>query len=107
MKKYTLNRLKGRLSSGKGVFFCIKEDKGNIVYNIDIEFWRLDIIKEIKDKYPKETYVLTIEKYNSEYPGDKEGGCLIELRQEFNSVEDIIDYLDKNKFIKKEEWIVK
>ena len=104
MKKYTLNHLKGRINNGKTFFLRLKEQKGDLTLNLDINFWRLDIIKNLKKEYGKETYVLTIEKYDSRfYPTNTK--CLVDIREEFSSIEDILSYLEKNKFIKKEDLI--
>ena len=106
MRKYRLSRLKGRLSNGKSINVRVVEEKNKERYNLDISFWRLDVIAELKTDYKEETYVLTIEKYDSAYPGDKEGNCLIEKSLEFYTVEGILDYLDKNKFLKKKDLIL-
>lgn len=107
-KKYSLNQLNGRLSNGKGIFIVLNEYSKKINYIIEIDFFRIDIIKEPyfnKKEYNKETYILTVEKYDSNYPGNKFGGCVIDDRLEFNSIQEAIDYLDKN-YIKKEDWII-
>lgn len=109
LKKYSVNELRGRLSSGKNVSIVLSEKKGKILYTIDITLFRADIIKTLSlsgENYKSETYILTVEKYETDYPGDKEGGGIIDQRLIFHKLEEAIKYLDKNKWIRKEDWII-
>lgn len=108
LKKYKINELKGKLSNGKNVFIVLSEKKGKIFYNIDINLFRADLIKKLhsEKEYDKETYILTIEKYDTAYPGDKEANCIIDERLIFNHLRETIDYLDKKRFLKREDWII-
>lgn len=107
LNSYTLSRLKGKLSNRKNVLILLKEKIRGITYNLQIELWRGDLMKPsiMNQKYSEETYILTIEKYDSRYasPNVK---CIIDKRLEFSSLTDVIDYLDKNKFVKKSDWII-
>ena len=104
MKKYNLSNLKGAVSNGKYIFLTSKECKGDIIFNIDIKICRADLnFKKYKDK--GETYFLRLEKYDSKFPGDKEGGCVLELSVYFRTAEEVIDWLDKKGYLKREEWI--
>ena len=105
LKKYRLSELKGGLSSGKKVAIVLSEKINETSYNIDINLFRADIIK--KSSFNGETYILTMEKYDTDYPGDKDGGCLIDERLIFYKVEDAIGYLNKKQILKKKDWIIK
>lgn len=99
-KKHTVNRLKGILSNGDVIKFKL-EDCNTITI---IQFWRLDVIESLKKEYKKETYVLTTEKYEKMHI--QEGEEIIDERLEFNTIEEIIDYLDKKGYLKREDWII-
>lgn len=103
-RKISLQGLKNGLNRGKSytLFYFTKDY--NIKYEVVIQFWRLDIIPELKRKYKKETYVLGIEKGDARYTFD-ENTLLIDEHHEFHKVEEIISYLDKRGYLKKEEWI--
>ena len=101
MKKYTPNQLNGKLGNRKDICIILKEKEEETVYNIEIRFWRADLIEK---NYPKETYILTIQKYDSRYYSS-DTTLLVDKRLEFHTVEEVLDYLDKNNFVKKEDLI--
>ena len=63
----------------------------------------MDIIPELKQKYTSETYVLTIEKYDSRYV--PEGDLAIDERLEFTNLQEAIDYLVSKGFLKRDDLI--
>lgn len=105
MRKYTINQFKGRLSNGKAIDIEKSVYDNNMEYIIWIVIRRLDILKELKLKYTSETYVVTIEKFESDNPTPEDEALLIDERLEFNSVEEILDYLEEKNYCKKEEII--
>ena len=104
MRKYTFDTLKGRLSSGKSVFVEKEEIEGRKKYTIYISFSRADIA--YKEKYSKETYVLAIKKFDSQNVCPESSDFIINLRFEFNTLEEVLDYLEDHNYIKKSELIV-
>ena len=107
MKKYTLSQMTGRLSNGKNIIININKIEDGIEYETDIKIWRVDILPELKEKYPKETYILTIEKYDAKYIYPEGTALVIDKRMEFSKIEDALEYLFKNKFIMEDELIIK
>ncbi|MEK6862515.1 MAG: hypothetical protein AABY07_11240 [Nanoarchaeota archaeon] len=103
-KNINLQSLKNGLERGRSftLAYLIKNKK--IKYEIIIQFWRLDVIPNLKKKYKKETYVLGVEKGDARWQIDHEN-LLIDERHEFHKVEEIINYLDKKGYLKREEWI--
>ena len=108
IEKYcSLTDLKQELSDGKEYFIDYTTKGKEIDYRTIIHFWRLDIIdKETNKKYKKETYVLLIERGDARYYIE-EGNLVIDIRLEFHKLEELIDYLVKNKYVKKSEIIKK
>lgn len=104
MKKYTLTHLKGILANGKWVFLTTKEKEEKITYKIDLEICRSDLVFP-ENRGKGEKYFLRIEKYNSKYPAEKGERTEFDKDIEFDTIEKIIDFLDKNEIMKKEEWI--
>lgn len=106
LKKYTFKELKGRLSNGKDVLIVLNEYSKGVHYDIDINIIRADLKGSFsKKKYDTETYILTIEKHDSRYTAfDTE--CLIDEKLTFIKLEEVVDYLERKKFIKKKEWII-
>ncbi len=104
MRRYTLNYLKGILSNGKVVQFRLIEKKGGLEYVTVVGFWRLDVIKSLKRKYPEETYVVKIEKGDARYVLE-EGGLILDEKKEFSKLEDLLDYLDQSGCIKKKDLL--
>jgi len=102
MKRYTFNQLIGRLSNGKSISIRKTETKGSVTFNIDIEFSRMDV--KFKENYSSETYLLSIEKYDSRYLAYNTE-MLIDKRVKFFDLKELIDYLDKNNLVKREELI--
>ncbi len=100
-KRYTFNQLIGRLSNGKEVYIYLIEKEDKITYKIELCFWRADILEK---KYPKETYLLTIKKYDARYYSE-DTILLIDKRIEFPKIENLLDYLEENNFIKKRDII--
>src|SRR3989338_8979393 len=102
--RISLNSLKNDLSKGEEfiLFYFTKENstKNEMV----VQFSRLDIIPELKKKYKKETYVLGVEKGDARYTL-AESTLLIDERHEFHKVEEIINYLDKKGYLKRNDWI--
>ena len=101
LKKYSINRLKGKLSNKKDVYITLGEEINGVKYHIDISIWRPDLL--LKGEYTKETYNLSIEEYDAKYRSCN-AVKLIDERHEFSTIEEVIDYLDK-KYLKKEDWI--
>ncbi len=100
MKNYSLGKLKGKLSNGKDVFITYKTEESGSAYVFRIRIWRLDVIAQLKDQYTNEKYVMILEKQNSET-----GKFAMDERHEFDSVEEILDYLDKNNLVKRGDII--
>lgn len=103
-RKYTLNELKGKLSSKRWIYLYTETKIKGILYNVDVEICRADL-NFPEDRYKKEIYFLRIERWDSKYPGEK-GSSLLDEDLNFKTIEEIIDYLDKNNIIKKENWII-
>ena len=104
-KKYKINNLKGVLSNGKWIYLRKDKKIKGKNYNIDIEICRADL-NFSEDKDTGERYFLRIESYDNRYPGDKDGGTIIDERLIFKKLEAVIDYLDKKAFLKKGDWII-
>lgn len=103
-RKYTLNELRGKFSSKKWVYLYTQTKINGVLYNVDVEICRADLnFPEDRDK--KENYFLRIEIWDPKYPGDK-GSSPFDKDLNFKTIEEAIDFLNKNKIIKKEEWIV-
>ena len=102
VKKYSLNRLKGRLASQKRYHIFLQEKKDSRTYNIDIDIWRIDVLD--KKRCPKEQYGLIIEKYDSRYMSS-DTYMLIEKSLEFDHIEEVLDYLKNNSYVKEEDLI--
>ena len=100
MKKYSLGQLKGKLSNGKDIFITYKIEESGSAYVFRIRIWRLDVIAQLKDHYFNEKYVMILEKQNSET-----GKFTVDERHEFGSVEEILEYLDKNNLVKRNDII--
>lgn len=107
MIKYNLSQLKKKLLFRKDneIYFYYNINIDGTVYKTHIRFWRLDTIPELKDKYPKETYVLLIERGDARYALEL-GNLNIDERHEFHTIEEIIEYLDKKGYLKREDWII-
>lgn len=103
-RKHTINELKGKLSNKKWIFLYTTTKIKKNIYNVDIEICRADLIFP-EDKSNNEIYFLRIERWNSKYPGEK-GESLLDEDFNFKMLEEVIDYLDKNKILKKEDWII-
>jgi hypothetical protein len=103
MKKYTLNRLRGVLSNGKDIYLYSEESENGIFYVKRVSIWRPDVVKSVKEKNTKETYVVTVEKWDKRY--SPEGQELIDESAEFSSLQEVIEYLDKKGYLKKSDWI--
>lgn len=104
MRKVTFNTLIGLLSNGKDYKIELEEVKGDLKYITVITIGRLDVIPLLKSKYQTKTYVLTIEKCK-EGLWPEEGELEIDIRIEFNKINDVLDYLQKNSYIIVSDYI--
>lgn len=105
LKKHTLSYLIENLSKKFefSVSYLIKEK--DVTYRINVHFWRLDVIENLKKVYKSEKYVLLIKKGIAE-TFDPFYDLLIDERIEFDSFEKLVEYLDKTGYLKREEWII-
>ncbi len=101
--KHTLNELKGKLSNKKWIYLYTEAKIKKVLYNVDIEICRADL-NFPGEKYKGETYFLRIERWPPQYPGNK-GSSPLDEDFDFKTIEEVANYLDKNKILKKEEWI--
>ena len=104
LNKKSYEDFKKELKSGIDFLIEMKPFiKNRIVYSFDIYIFYLPL-----DRYPNETYGLLIYIWNSKYPGDRECGRAcggLNKRLEFNTFEELVAYLDKNKFLMKEDFV--
>jgi hypothetical protein len=104
IRKYSIDKLKGILSNGKVFYLTKKIEVKNVTYNLDIEIWRSDL-KNTGEKSRKQQYFLRIEKYDSKYPGDK-GSSDTDQDNTFDTLDELIAFLNTNQIIQKKEWII-
>lgn len=108
LKKHKWNELKNKLGSGKNILILLQDKIKGITYNLEINLWRGDLEKPspMNKKYLSTTYILTIEQYDSRY-ASSDSDFLIDQKLEFNSLEEVVNYLEKNKILKRDDWLVK
>ncbi len=100
--KYTLRDLRKRLSQKEIIEFSYESKLKNDTFRTFIRMWRLNLGKDDFNEYPKERYCLLIEKGNIKYYFE-EDHLVVNERHEFNTIEEIIEYLDKNGYLKRSE----
>ena len=105
-RKYDLEKIRNLLANFKQLWYSYVIKLDNKDYLTKISFSRLDIVPELKKEYKKETYVLTI--YRGELEGFDEfsDDLVIDERLEFNNIREVINYLDKKEYLKKENWLM-
>ncbi len=98
MKKYSMDQLTGRLGNGGYISFYLNDED----LETEICIWRSDLSEP--KKYDKETYILTIKKYKTGYyPEDTV--LFVDIRKEFPSVNEVLDYLEEEGITKRDDII--
>ena len=110
MRYYTFSHLRGKLSSKEFFIYYISHEEG-IPYMVAIHILRGDLVSKKWQKrglQPKhevhESYKLSVEKYDSRY--DTCGTDMpLHLRLEFETLQEVIDYLNDSGILDKQVWI--
>ncbi len=105
LKKFRISELKKLTKKFKdiGCFYATREN--GVYYRTELSFNRVDIFKQYRKLYKTETYVLTVFRGKLKNFDIFSKNLLIDERHEFHTIEQIIDYLDRKGYLKKEEWI--